>query len=398
MAHFVFVHGINVRGDDAELTRNLIAQRLRNWLPQAQVHACVWGDDLGARLRHGGASIPNYDSARGPGELLPEMQSWLRWQLLYDDPLLEVRLLAAGESQDAVTPQSAQGARLMLSRLAALPQSGALTQLLATLGWQALLAPTLASLQQPGGELLDCLGACSCDPAALSSAVAASVSAQLARNAATAGLPPLQQQERAQLHNLIEQELGGTARGAGAWLMAPFLGLGRQLSTRYLERRRGALSDLACPVMGDIIVYQSRGAPIRQRIADTVRRISAAAERPVFLLAHSLGGIACVDTLLLQPELRPHVRQLFTVGSQAGFFYETGALTGLEPEQHLPPDFPPWTNFYDEADMLSYLIAPLLGHDGADVRINSGQPFPSSHSAYWTSETLWRTIAAKAAS
>ena len=98
----------------------------------------------------------------------------------------------------------------------------------------------------------------------------------------------------------------------------------------------------------------------------------------------------------------PRVRGLITVGSQAPFLYETGALVSLLPNDPLPAHFPPWLNVYDRSDFLSYLAAKVFDPDDEtskarraiiDFEAISRQPFPQSHSAYFTNVAVWRRIA-----
>jgi hypothetical protein len=111
----------------------------------------------------------------------------------------------------------------------------------------------------------------------------------------------------------------------------------------------------------------------------------------VTLVAHSLGGIACVDLLALPDP--PPVARLVTAGSQSPFLYELGALTSLKPPQPLPAGFPPWLNLYDRNDFLSY-CAGRLWSGVEDREIESGQPFPASHSAYFGNAEGWLAIRA----
>jgi hypothetical protein len=68
----------------------------------------------------------------------------------------------------------------------------------------------------------------------------------------------------------------------------------------------------------------------------------------------------------------------------------------------LPAHMPPWLNFHDRNDLLSFIAYPVMKHAGqtsADARIQdeevcSGQPFPAAHSAYWSSEEFWRIAGA----
>lgn len=91
----------------------------------------------------------------------------------------------------------------------------------------------------------------------------------------------------------------------------------------------------------------------------------------------------------------PEVTHLITVGSQSPYLYEIGALQGLDyaKQEKLPAGFPPWLNLYDPNDFLSYVAEPVFqAANIRDVRIDSGQPFPESHGAYWTNDSAWRAI------
>jgi len=182
-------------------------------------------------------------------------------------------------------------------------------------------------------------------------------------------------------------------------LAKPLLGLavhaGANVASTWARRRRGAISDAAFGTAGDILLYQARGAGIRRFIREQIE----AYEGDVVLLAHSLGGVACVDLLAL--EKLPQVVLLVTVGSQAPFFYEIGALQSLEfedvpPEKRLPDHFPAWLNFYDLRDFLSYVGQPVFGKSRVvDVQIDSRLPFPDSHGGYFSNAEVWaRTVAA----
>jgi hypothetical protein len=158
--------------------------------------------------------------------------------------------------------------------------------------------------------------------------------------------------------------------------------------TDMVNRKRDVLFSAGYPVAGDILRYQARGGPIREYIG---QRIDACGS-DVTVLAHSLGGIACVDLLVLQT--KSNVKRLITVGSQAPLLYELGALTSLLPGDPLPIHFPgEWLNVFDRNDLLSYLAAPLFGPRAIDIEVNCGQPFPQAHSAYWGEALMWQQLA-----
>jgi pimeloyl-ACP methyl ester carboxylesterase len=128
-----------------------------------------------------------------------------------------------------------------------------------------------------------------------------------------------------------------------------------------------------------------------------VRQRIEAIKEDVILLAHSLGGIACVDLLAKHAHELPQVKGLITAGSQAPLLHEIGALYSLNANEQLPDHFPYWLNLYDPYDFLSYLAKPVFGRQEmpekiSDKRLESGQPFPQSHSAYWTNSDTWQEI------
>jgi predicted alpha/beta hydrolase family esterase len=111
---------------------------------------------------------------------------------------------------------------------------------------------------------------------------------------------------------------------------------------------RARASRAVAPVIGDILLYQAKGEDIRGVIQEKITKL----EDDVFVLAHSLGGIACFE-LMTEREL-PNVKGLITAGSQAPLLYELGALTKLRQPARLPSRFPPWLNLCDQNDLLSY--------------------------------------------
>ena len=170
--------------------------------------------------------------------------------------------------------------------------------------------------------------------------------------------------------------------------------------TPYIKKRRGAVSDFAYPMAGDILVYQysERGQQIRQFIERQIR----SQQEPVILLAHSLGGVACVEMLaekLKEGEDFSQVKLLITVGSQAPFFYELNALKGFpfEKGKSLPKGFPQWLNIYDLSDVLSYVGEQLFPSQVKDVEVGNKKPLLNSHLlnahvGYWENENTWKAI------
>lgn len=139
---------------------------------------------------------------------------------------------------------------------------------------------------------------------------------------------------------------------------------------------------------GDVLRYQAHGAGLRAMIR---RHVEDTGADSVTLLGHSLGGIACLETLL---EARlPAVDRLVTVGSQGAYLYEIGALRHAMPPDGLPGHFPEeWLNVHDPDDLLSYAARPVFGPVVRDVAVDNGSPFPQSHSAYWRNDAFWKVV------
>ncbi len=135
-------------------------------------------------------------------------------------------------------------------------------------------------------------------------------------------------------------------------------------------------------------MYQARG----QELRDFVRQTLEPLEGKTIVIAHSLGGIICVD-LLLEKE-PPQIDLLVTVGSQAPVLFELNALVGMEydPNAKLPEKFPKWLNIYDRNDFLSYVGEKIFPEKIEDFEVDSQQSFPQSHGSYWTNKKVWDEI------
>ena len=402
MTTILFVHGTGVRFPDFEPSFAQIAHELRRRRSDLQIIPCLWGDELGSRLHAHGASIPQYDTARslevvGDEAISAEEDEWMLWALLYQDPLYELRLLAlrAGTLRgniaqtDIVFGRISPGDELdeCVHNLVVSPDlevkldemgiAPVFSQARHTLVTSIPYRDALQTAQDTLGEYR----------------------IAIARALMALSIILCQQQQqpvtrlwdahlRDEIITLLNNELGGTDRSITADMAKLIVA---NPLTRYLRRWRGKLSDAAFPASGDILLYQARGEPIRAFIRQQIEQ----AESPVVLLAHSLGGIACVDLLVQQERTRQQVQLVVTVGSQVPFFYEIGALQSLHPDQKLPTDFPSWLNIYDLNDFLSYIGAKVFPNQVQDERVDNRQPFPQAHGAYWTNPATWDTIVAR---
>ena len=380
----LFVHGTGVRKAAYEASAARISQGLAAVAPTVRLAPCLWGDALGAKLGKDGRSIPDFSGVAPPSAA--EEQTLALWELLSRDPLFELRELAAQPPAGLVPPAEVQHKLSFMHKLGKLEQAAAPLSLLAgrvlAVQWQQTV-PMVAD----AAALKAALAAAAKVDTALRVAASRALVAALQQQLADDNMPVLAQTMRDALVESCVTELGGRELGLKDWISGRLVGFGLRWATAKARRERDGLFNAAYPAAGDILLYQARGQPIRDEIAARLADCSG----DVAIFAHSLGGIACVD-LLVQRAL-PQVKLLVTVGSQAPFLYEIGALCSLKCGEPLPPHFPPrWLNFYDPNDLLSYSAARLFSGHAVDHRIDSGQPFPHSHSAYWDVPKLWEKL------
>lgn len=392
MTTVMFVHGTGVREPAFTRLFGLIERTLHGRLNHIEVVPCYWGGPAGARLWHQGRSVPNYDTTRttDPDGDIEEAL----WALLYQDPLWELRVLAT--AGDSVGQQFIPGRVLpgedLDEAVRGLEVSDELADALAAAQLVEVFESALVKVVADSSYRQALLNAGD-DLGAIRTAVARAIVSEALNQCdesgeSAGGITPHADYRDRVVSSLVDA-FGGAGMGISDVVKVPVRGLALRMATKRLRRRRGALTDAAHPSAGDVLLYQARGDRIRSLLADSI----SAAREPVVLLGHSLGGIAAVDLLISCP--LPSVHTLITVGSQAPFLYEIGALWSLEPHEALPDHVPPWLNIYDPRDMLSYVGAEVFSGRVEDVSVDNGQPFPQAHSAYWTNPRVWDAIAAR---
>ncbi|HSI56924.1 MAG TPA: hypothetical protein VLA16_05165 [Ideonella sp.] len=384
----LFVHGTGVRQAGYEASLAVIRRQLAAHAPEVGVAECLWGETAGARLHHEGASIPTYGVSRGVGVSDDEAAQAL-WDLLLQDPSFELGLLATAPAEKKATPPNAVHPLAgLMANFQVLKGSAARPELLAALALDGHWLAALDAVEQSAGFKGAKASALAGQPPHRD-ALARAIVAGLAKASLEAGGPVPDAASRDALAQALQALLADDTRGVFKLVTAPFRGLAESIATWQIRRKRSSLTDASYPAAGDILLYQAHGDGIRQFIAD---QIEACAGDEVFVFAHSLGGIACFE-LLVQQRPAP-VKGLITFGSQAPFFYEIGALKHLKTTEALPGHFPSWINFYDLNDPLSYVGEQLFTGRVSDYRIESGESFPASHSAYLHSRELWLQVAA----
>jgi hypothetical protein len=389
MAAVVFVHGTGVRAESYESTLGLLRKGLDRIDLGIRLHRCYWGGAHGVRPGMSSRTVPGY---RGTQALLPEDEEIVRWNLLYVDPLCELRESGADSGDRAGRPVLGDRSGPELERRAAvltveLPEE--LAELAGSEGADRFRLAVSTVLDGIRGSA-DCRRAIAraSSDGTCSSMLAAAVVAQFLAEYQLAGEPlPWTVEERDRAVLLTGQALGADVRGAmGKLVVTPAM----YVINRVMNGRRDWVTDGSAFQVGDILHYAVRGEGLRRFIADRVSEV-ARTEGPVVLFAHSLGGIAAMD--LLVDQALAEVSHLITAGSQASQLYGMNALPGLEFGRPLPPHFPRWTNLYDRHDPLSFLAGPLFPGRVLDVDVTSGQPFLAAHSAYFTNPAVHRILA-----
>lgn len=386
----LFVHGTGVREDGYKASLEVVRKQLKEHAPGVGVAECRWGEHVGARLSRDGASIPTYGESRGIGATQSDELQAL-WNLLLQDPSFELGLLssAAGKPPGGPNaPNAAKPSKELTDAFLALGKSKDLKQALVPLGLTKLVPAAMKMVQaSPGFKLAGASPLAGQPPHR--DALARALVASLARLALDIGAPVPDAAGRDELVKTVQNLIAPDTRGLFSFVTAPFKGLAESIATWQIRRKRTSLTDATYPAAGDILVYQARGESIRQFIRGELDKLK---DDSVFILAHSLGGIASFETLIEQRPLQ--VKGLVTFGSQVPFFYEIGALRTLPgADEKLPLDFPSWINFYDLNDPLSYVGEGIFGQDRmSDHKVVSGESFPASHSAYLHSRAFWQHV------
>jgi hypothetical protein len=395
MTTLILVHGTGVRAESyartVEAVQGKLAELNRKRAPgnAIRLERCFWGEKYGVNLNMEGDSIPDYHAGQGflllPSTTSKEELDLLLWGALARDPLYELRELAR-QAQGGLG-QAAMGAAL-LQRFVTFESPQTLIDVLGENGLAEYYREALTELR--GHEVFrTTVSGVARKPHDVGSELARALLARTMSKASVAGVPAVSRQIRDGLAADIATAIVGAKLAIGQWLLEKSFAALSPLITSKGVRNRTDLSNVASPPTGDILKYQVRGEEIRKFIADTVEAVE---DDEVIVLAHSLGGVACVDLLISQSV--PKVKLLVTVGSQAPYLYEIDALWSLRPGMRLPGHFScKWLNIYDRNDFLSYKCAAVFGSDRVtDKVVASGAPFPDAHSAYFGSKEVWELI------
>jgi hypothetical protein len=397
----IFVHGTGVRLKNYQSGFEAAARLAATCGITQQFVPCAWGDPLGVEFE--GKSLPDPPT---PEQLEEEEKDFALWNWLFDDPLFELDKLtirdplANSHTQDSEpaadplipNPRKRPEWERLWNEIRGYRPSQELRLLLERGNLSGLWPEAWSQIVEGSPIPRRAFEASPHELADAAHALARALVAELHVLAQAAG----QAGPNRTLRNSIVQRLTvdwhQQVLGLGTFLWERL----ERAATRVLRHHRNSFSDGAALPIGDILLYQARGKEIRQFIQDKIEK----AQGPITVVAHSLGGIAAFDLLALTA--LPKVTHFVTAGSQSPLLYEIGALSSLKPGRPLPAGFPAWLNFYDRNDFLSYFAGRIfpprdfeLKRDpkfSRDQELESGQPFPAAHSAYFGNEILWRTV------
>lgn len=392
MGSLVVVHGTGVRKDSYDATFKVVSTKLGLARKNIEPVYCYWGD-VGANLPENPLCLPRDADYRGAGLTATDIHAE-SWAILYENPLIELETFPQSAASRGKSDMAMLAAQVRTAEPS--PQLLESLQALAADGyWKPARDYVVNS-----AAFLPAVQRTPDDATNFCTVVARAIVAWITRQLLLATRPTPPDDIRDLWVGLTVQALSPTSAAAILGTrgipeikqkIGSFFGWGAQwLAAGFAERKRMVETAAIGAVIGDIILYQAArgGEGIRQRVINAIRN----APKPRYVLAHSLGSVAAVDTLVLQPDLE--VEHLITIGSPAAVFYELNALCSRTRDEKLPEHFPKWTNIFDPKDLISY-IAHRTFHD--DPRIDdkpheSGQPLIAAHCAYWASDKAWKHI------
>lgn len=156
--------------------------------------------------------------------------------------------------------------------------------------------------------------------------------------------------------------------------------------------------------LGDVLAYQHHRRAIQERLWETIEahpatRGAGGPERPVHVMAHSLGGVIGFHAATAADTgRRLHIDGFVTFGSQSGFFHLLDPrASGLAPFEAghpvpVPGTIRRWTNLWEPLDPLAFLAGPVFRLDdgaGGSRRPDDRATAHLASSGFFTHGTYW---------
>ena len=392
MTKVIFVHGTGVRQVAFNESFKRFSANLVSRDQDLEPVPCCWGASLGVPADAGRETIPAAPSSRGITEGQTEAMrgpesydnDLMLWTLLDRDPLVELYAWAAQSRAGRDLPPGV-GPSAWGDTIKSAADNAVILNLVNEQGLADAFVRAVELIASERDARLVAQASTAEGAAVLARAIVAKA-LQMADE--EAGQPiPLTAQQRDAITAAVVAALGVSERGLRASLLRAGLGAASRVVMPTVDRRRQGLTGHVTNFSGDILSYLARGERIRQFISSVILQCDG---RKV-IVAHSLGGVACMD--LLVPTHYLDVDLLVTVGSQAPYLYAVGALPSLENGEPLPSHFPRWVNIYDPRDLLAFTGENVFPGRVEDRQLESGVPFPRAHSAYFANEGFYQLLA-----
>lgn len=182
----------------------------------------------------------------------------------------------------------------------------------------------------------------------------------------------------------------------------------RMVSLLAMKNYRSKFSTNALLFFGDVFEYLYRGSgagdTISSRILDSIRLAAANSEKqgePLVVVTHSFGSMILYD-LLTSNRLDDIKIDLWAMaGAQVSLFAEMRLFEHLRTRSRAdrsvlgrPIQVSKWLNFYDEADLFSYLAVPVFGKDAVeDIEFKNLGNLKTAHGDYFIQPAFYKRIA-----
>jgi hypothetical protein len=186
----------------------------------------------------------------------------------------------------------------------------------------------------------------------------------------------------------------------------------RGASLLALKEIRQGVSRNGLRFLGDVFVYLQRGKTaspsIYERVREGVKALAGTANdngqrEPLIVVTHSFGSEIFYDVLARGDLNDVPVDLWVTVGAQTSLFAEMQLFAGMP--FPLPADtrnyalgrpqtVKKWINFYDAADVLSYLHEPVFGKDAVtDIQVRAQANLTNAHGHYFVDPGFYERVA-----
>jgi alpha-beta hydrolase superfamily lysophospholipase len=434
----LFVHGVNTRNSDKDYYRSVAARKtmfeklvvpaLKN--PGFTVADDVYWGDLGVRFGWGLASIPSSDlqSLGGPvdGNLNADLLALLA-DAADEIPPTDLQALGTSDPPAVAAVKAKRPGDLVRAMLAP-----------AMLSYDPIRPNPAPGLDAAAQSKLKTEGEGLALLMIATERVAEKVNKNpelLAAAPGTSVLDKIAAAARAELNSMSpaprETDVQGLG-GIGDFVSKPLKWAGEQIgiltnaakatvqrvkdtsargaSLLVLKGARDDLSRKGLRFLGDVFEYLHRGRAvppsISERVTDAVKAAAATAterSEPFVLVTHSFGAMIVYDALASGRLNESTVDLWITAGAQTSLFAEMALFQASAPLASgaaapkalgKPANVGRWLNFYDAADVLSYLHEPVFGTDAVtDISVRDGANLSNAHGHYFLAVSFYERIA-----